>query len=798
MIREIKKVAVLGAGVMGSGISAHIANSGIPCFLLDIVPTELNEEEKKVGLNDKKVRNRLSIKGIEYALKAKPSSFFSQHNSKLITPGNYEDNSNFISEADWIIEAVVEDLSIKQKLFEYVEKYRKPDSIVTSNTSGLPIKLMSEKMSDDMKRHFFVTHFFNPARYMRLLEIIKGQQTEPDAVNIIARFGEEKLGKGIVYGKDTPNFVGNRIGVHEVMVAMHLFKKYDLSLQTIDEILGPALGKPKSGVFRTTDIVGVDILIHVANTLYNNCLDDEDRDIFKIPDFLNRMIATKLLGEKTGSGFYKKTKDSNGKKEILSLNMKSFEYQPQQKTKYNSLNKIKGIDNLNEKIKTFLNEDDEASRFAWEVTESTLLYAAQRVPEISDDIVNIDRAMKWGFNNQAGPFELWDILGVKEVADRLEKQGKKIPPIVQDCLTHGNGRFYNHEGAKKLYFDISNKYKDVPVSNKVIYLENIKSDKKIVEHNNGATLLDIGNGVACLEFHTKLNAIDDDILQMIFKSIERVEKDFTGLIIANEHCRAFSAGANIMKIAMAIKEKNWNQIDESVKIFQKATSVLRYSKKPVVAAPSGLALGGGCEVSMGCDAIVAHGELYIGLVEMGVGLIPAGGGCLRLLLRNMDNPEAGGPMPFISKTFETIATAKVTTSSQEAYGYNFLRKRIDSYIMNRDFLIYEAKNKVIELAGNYKQPEPQDNIYLPGKDGRLVLEYGVENMNKAGLVTDYEVKIAQKLAYVLTGGQTNITQTITEQKILDLEREAFLSLCGEQNTLQRIEYMLMKNKPLRN
>lgn len=799
MTDKIKKVAVLGAGVMGSGIAAHLANAGVPCYLIDIVPKELTEEERERGLSleSPQVKNRFSIKGIEYALNSKPPSFFDPSLKKLITPGNYEDNSDWIGEADWIIEVVVENLNIKQKVYEHVEKFRRPDSIVTSNTSGLPIKLLSQKMSQNMKNHFFVTHFFNPVRYMKLLEIVKGEETDPGLVEIIREFAEEKLGKGVVFGKDTPNFIANRIGVHDVMVVMHLLEKYQLGIEIIDEILGPPLGKPKSAVFRTTDIVGIDTLVHVANNIYENCIEDEERELFKVPEFLKKMVEKGLLGQKAGTGFYK-VESRDGEKKILVIEPTSLEYREEKKVKFRSLSKAKDIDDVGARIKVMIEGEDEASRFAWEVVRSSLVYAARRIPEIADDIVNVDRAMRWGFNWEIGPFETWDALGVKYVVERLEEEGIEPPELAIRCLRKGEGSFYKWKDQKKLYFDISGSYKEIQQSPKTIYISDLKQKGAVIEENEGATLLDLGDDVVCLEFHTKMNAIDDDVVLMIYKAVERAEREFRGLIITNDHPRAFSAGANIMTIAMKIQQKAWSEIDEMVKGFQRATWILQYSKIPTVAAPFGLTLGGGCEIAMACDAIVAHSELYMGLVEMGVGLIPAGGGCLRLLIRNMDNPLAYGPIPFVQATFQTIAMAKVSMSAVEAQKLNFLREGVDSYIMNRDHLIFEAKRRVLELAKDYKMPEPRNDIYLPGKDGRLVLEYAVENEFKKGTITEYEMYMGKQLAYVLTGGDTTLTQPVSEQKILDLEREVFLNLCQQKKTLERIQHMLMKNKPLRN
>ncbi len=673
MARDIKRAAVLGSGVMGAGIAAHLAGAGIPCLLLDIVPKDLKPGES---------RNKLAEAGIEGLLKSKPSLIFSKRDAKLITPGNFDDDFDKIKECDWIVEVVVERLDIKRQGFERIDKVMKPGTIVSSNTSGLPLGSMAEGRSVEFKKNFVITHFFNPVRYMKLVELVIGSETHPEVACFIAGFLSQRLGKGVVYAKDTPNFVANRIGVYGWFAAMQDVLAGGYTVSEADKILGTASGRPKSAMFRTTDMVGLDTLVHVARNTYEACPNDEQREVFKIPSVIQMMVEKKLLGDKTGAGFFKKVKQADGKKEILALDLKSLEYRSQEKVKFDSLATVKEIEDSGERLKFLVSQKDRAGELAWKATRSVLVYAANRIPEITDDVVNLDNAMKWGFNWDLGPFEVWDLLGVKETAERIRAEGLKVPALVEQVLQKGEGRFYKNENGRKSFFDQKTfSYKVLPDSPGVLLLKNLKERTKVIKQNDGAALWDAGDGVAVLEFQTKMNSIDADVGQMMNDAVEEVEKNFQGLLLYNEGPN-FSVGANLMLLFLEAQQQNWKGIEDMIRGFQAACMRLRYSKKPVVAAPHNMALGGGCEVSLGCDAIHAHAELYMGLVEVGVGLIPAGGGCKEMLLRNQDRmaekfskiPASnrwapridGGPFPKTQQSFEAIAFAKVSTSAKEA------------------------------------------------------------------------------------------------------------------------------------
>ncbi len=804
MSREIKKAVVLGSGVMGSGIAAHLAGAGIPVLLLDIVPKDLKPGES---------RNKLAEAGIEHVLKSKPSLIFSKRDAKLITPGNFDDDFDKIKDCDWVIEVVVERLDIKRQVFERVDKIMKPTTIVSSNTSGLKLQDMSEGRSAQFKKNFVITHFFNPVRYMKLVELVTCPETDPEVSCFIAGFLDKKLGKGVVYAKDTPNFVANRIGVFGWFAAMQEVLKNDYKVEEVDKILGSATARPKSAMFRTTDLVGLDTLVHVARNTYETCPNDEKRDVFQIPAIIQKMIDQKLLGDKTGGGFFKKTKTPEGKKEILVLDLKTGEYRAQEKIKYDSLGAAKGIEDAGERLKFMVAQKDRAGELAWKATRDVLIYAANRIPEITDDIVNLDNAMKWGFNWDLGPFETWDALGVKETVERIQADGLQVPAFVEKVLSKGSGSFYKNEGGKHSYFDFKTEsYQPISSRPGVVLLKDIKERTKVVKKNDGASLWDAGDGVAVLEFHTKMNSIDADIGQMMNDAVDEVEKNFEGLLIFNE-AQNFSVGANIMLVFLEAQQQNWKGLEDMVRGFQAACMRLRYSKKPVVAAPHAMALGGGCEVSLGADAIHAHAELSLGLVEVGVGLIPAGGGCKEMLVRWQDRmaekfakiPASnrwaaridGGPFPKTQQAFEAIAFAKVSMSAKEAIENGHLKKT-DRISLSRDHHLTEAKQTVLELAKTYQQPKPREDIWVAGRGGYFALKSAVDGFILQKKISEHDGAIAMKLANIITGGDIANIGYATEQRILDLECEAFLQLCGMQKTQERIQYMLMNNKPLRN
>ena len=810
MSKKIERVGVLGAGVMGATIAAQLANVGIETVLLDIVPPEFRDEDKKKGLSEgsKAFRNRFAQIGLETALKSKPASFYVPENARLITTGNMEDDLNRLADVDWIIEVVVERLDIKKVVFEKIEAIRSPRTIVTSNTSGIPAKAMCEGRSEDFQKYFAITHFFNPPRYMKLLEIVPGPNTLPEVIEVLAETCEKVLGKGIVYAKDTPNFIANRIGTFSMFSAVKNMMDLGLSIEAVDQLTGPVVGNPKSASFRTADLVGLDTLIHVANNVYEGAPEDEKREMFKAPDFISQMIEKRLLGEKTKQGFYKKSKDAEGGKVILSLDYNSMEYTPQEKVKLTSLNTAKNISGASEKIKSLYYADDVGGEFTFRTMSETLIYAANRIPEIADDIVNVDNAMKWGFARKLGPFEAWDGIGLNESVAKMRGAGYEIPAWVQEMLDSGKESFYTKQDGSLCFYDVASKaYEEVTLKPEIILLPSLKEQEKKVEGNIGASLIDIGDGVACLEFHTKMNAIGEDITAMIHKSADIVSKDFDGLVIAN-HGTNFSAGANLVMVLFAAQEEEWDDLEFAIKSFQDALMKLKYLDKPVVAAPAGMALAGGCEVCLAADRIRYAAETYMGLVEVGVGLIPAGGGCKELLIRNTEHlfevqkgglyPKQIELMPFVARAFEAIALAKVSTSGPEAAKLGYL-KRPDKMTVNRDYLIKDAKNTVLAMnMEGYTAPKPLEEIRVPGENTLAMIKLAIWTLHEQGYATDHDVTVSTKVAHVLCGGKVLSDTKVSEQYLLDLEREAFLSLCGDPNTHARIQHMLNTGKPLRN
>jgi len=803
MGREIKKVAVLGAGVMGAGIAAHMANAGIPCYLLDIVPGELSAPEQKKGLtlDHPHVRSRFAIHGKQNALKAKPAAFYSANDADLVTEGNFDDHLDWLGECDLVVEAIIENLQIKQNLFKRVAEVRKPGSIIASNTSGISVESMVEGLPEEFQQHFCVLHFFNPPRYMKLLEIVAHPKTSKEVLETVETFCAYKLGKGVIYGKDTPNFVANRIGVEGMMYAMRLMIEDGYRIDEVDAITGPALGRPRTASFKTADLVGLDTLAHVAKNVYDNTPNDEKRDVFQMPEFIQKMVENKWLGNKTKQGFYKKEKSPEGKTLRKVLDHTTMEYVDVEKFKYDSIKATKGLEDVGEKIKAMVYADDRAGQFAWKVSAESLIYSASRIPEICDSIMDIDKGMRWGFNFEMGPFQVWDAIGVRTSVDKMKAEGMDVPQNVLDMLAAGNESFYLTKDDGKYIYDLTTqKYLKVEENPHIILLPDLKDRSKVVASNAGASLIDIGDGVACLEFHTKMNSVDADIIEMLSKSVDIVEKDFEGMVIAN-HAERFSVGANIFLILVYAKENKFEPIEEVIRTFQDANMKLRYSAKPVVAAPAGMALGGGCEIVIHADRVQACGETYIGLVEVGVGVIPAGGGTKELVKRMVEGIPGEPPdnmLPFAQKAFVLMAQAKVATSAKMAIDYGIL-KPSDAISTNRDFQIHDAKNVVLGMAkAGYQQPRPMQNIPVGGEDTAAAFRVYVEGMYNAGYVTDYDRHVAAKLGYVVTGGPVRMGTLVSEQYLLDLEREAFLSLCGEERTQARIEHMLTFNRPLRN
>ncbi|BCJ86596.1 3-hydroxyacyl-CoA dehydrogenase/enoyl-CoA hydratase family protein [Effusibacillus dendaii] len=793
---KIGKVAVIGAGVMGTGIAAHLANVGIPSYLLDIVPNELTEEEKAKGLSLQHplVRNRFANRGKEALLKSKPALLYVPGNADLIKTGNIEDDFSVLSEVDWIIEVVVEKLQVKQQLFEKIESVWKPGIIVSSNTSGVSINQMSEGRSQEFRQHFLGTHFFNPVRYMKLLEVIPCSDTKPELLDFMVNFGERVLGKGVVVCKDTVNFIANRIGTYGLMVTVQEMTKNGLTIDEIDAITGPAMGRPKSATFRTLDIVGLDTFVNVANNVHANVTDPDEKATFVVPDFIQQMVERRWLGQKTKQGFYKKEG-----KEISVLDYNTLDYRPAGKPNFASLEAAKAQKGSAAKVKTLVNGEDKAALFAWGVLKRVLLYTAERVEEIADDIVSVDKAMKWGFNWELGPFETWDAIGLEKSVARMKQEGETIPAWVEQMLASGKTAFYSRENGVKLFATLKGDYKGIEQPKEFIDLKALKEQGKKVKSNAGASLIDIGDGIVCLEFHSQNQVIGDDITNMINETITEVSNNWRGLVIGNQ-AKNFCVGANLMMILMGAQDEEWDDIAYSVKRFQDTLLKLKYLDKPVVAAPFSMTLGGGIEVCYPADRIQAAAESYIGLVEVGVGLLPGGGGNKELLIRNIEAVQDNKDVdlqPFVNKTFETIAMAKVSTSGPDAKTLGHLRQT-DGVTVNTDYLIYDAKQAAISLADAGYRPPQRKKVRVVGEAGFAVLKVALFGMKHSGFISDHDMKIAEKVAYVLTGGDVPANTWVTEEYLLDLEREAFLSLCGEPKSQERMRYMLTNGKPLRN
>ncbi len=770
---RIKKVAVLGAGTMGSQIAGHFANTSIPSLLFDMPG--------------------LAKAGIEKLKKLDPAPLFDPSLSSLIEPLEFGPDFPRLKEADWVIEAVVEDLEAKRSLLKSFLPHLRPDAVLTSNTSGLPLSSIAAEMPAEFKNRWLGTHFFNPPRYLKLLELIPTPETDETLLHEIADFGDKRLGKGIVYAKDTPNFIANRLGTYGALLTLKVMLEEGYTIEEVDTLTGPIIGHPKTATFRLFDLVGIDILGMVARNLYENALNDEEREIFKIPKFLEEILARGWFGNKTGQGFYKKTPDG-----IWVLDRKTMEYRLQKKTVFPSLEMVRSMEDPRERIANLIRSKDRAGNFIRKTLTPLLAYAANRIPEIADDIVNVDNSMKWGFNWSHGLFETWDGIGVRRSVDRMREEGKHFPQWMDLMLAQPDPKFYRVEKGELQYWDtFAYEYRPVPHPEGVLILEQRKLQNGVIKKNAGASLIDIGDDVACLEFHSKMNAIGGDTIQMVKSAIEIVEKDFAGLVIGNQG-ENFSAGANLMLLLLEAQEENWDELNLVIKAFQQMIMSLRYSAKPVVAAPFGLALGGGCEVSMGSDAIHSAAEVYTGLVEVGVGLIPAGTGTKEIYVRNLKKCLPGAdPFPYLRNAFETVALAKVSRSVLEAKNLGYYADS-DTFSMNGDRVIQDAKNVVVQLSKNYIQPQPRNDILLTGRAGYAYLQAGIYLMKEAGQISEYDQKLGQKVAWIMTGGDLTEPIRVSEQFMLDLEREAFLSLLGERKTQERIQHMLKTGKPLRN
>lgn len=807
MNKVIRKVAVLGSGVMGSRIACHFANIGVEVLLLDIVPKELlpAEESKGLSLDHPSVRNRIVNLSLQTALKSNPSPIYSKSYINRIETGNFEDDLSKIAGVDWVIEVVVERLDIKRSVFEQVEKYRKPGTFITSNTSGIPMELMIDGRSDDFKDYFCGTHFFNPPRYLPLLEVIPSSRTKKEIVDFLVDYGDRYLGKSVVLCKDTPAFVGNRIGVYSMLSITHLIEQMGLTVEEVDKYTGPAMGHPKSATFRTADVVGLDTLVNVADGLSQNAPDDESIDIFTLPGFVTKMVDNKWLGEKTKQGFYKKVKDEQGNSVILSLDLKTLEYGSQQKVKSSTLEATKQVEDIRKRMKVFEQGTDKAGALFRAMHYPLFEYVSKRVPEITDHFYQIDAAMRAGFGWEIGPFEVWDALGVRETLEKIRAEEKRLPgqtgqvaTWVNEMLDAGCESFYKVIDGKRHFYDIDSKsYKTIPGQEDIIKLDDLR-DTKTIWKNSGVSVIDLGDGILNCEFHTKMNTIGGDVIQGINKAIELAEKDYKGLVISNDG-KNFSAGANIGLIFMMAVEQDYDELNIAVKMFQDTSMRIRYSSIPVVAAPFQLALGGGCEFSMHADFVQLHAETYMGLVEFGVGVIPGGGGSKEFALRASDEYKDGQIVQAILRErFLTIGQAKVSTSAIEAAELGYLQTGKYAITMNRERLLADAKAKAIELAKHYTAPIPRKDIKVLGNQGLGIVYVGADSMRAGNYISEHDQKISEKLGWVMCGGNLSEPTEVSEQYLLDMERKAFLELCAERKTLERIQHMLTKGKPLRN
>jgi 3-hydroxyacyl-CoA dehydrogenase len=807
MKRRIEKAVVLGAGTMGSRIAAHFANAGLPCILLDIVPPNLPADAPAAE------RNKIVRAGLEAAKKTKPAAFFTSALADRVAVGNFEDDLARCAEADWIIEVVAENLEIKRKLLSRVAQYRKPGAIVTTNTSGLPVHLIAEGMSEEFQQHWAGTHFFNPPRYLKLVEVIPGPKTSPEVIETLSEFCDRRLGKGVVIAKDTPNFIANRIGTFSMLNVLRLMGTLGMTVEEVDACTGPAIGQPKSATFRTADIVGIDVLVHVVKNIYESVANDESREMYRVPVLVEEMARRGWLGDKTGQGFYKRVK-GDGERDILTLDVRTMEYRPRQKARFASIEGGKAIEDTRQRLRALVGpilEDqkgDKAQQFLWASISESCLYAARRLPEISDSVVDVDRAMRWGFGWELGPFEVMDAIGVKAFAEQVQKEGRALPVAIEKLLGSARGGFYDSAKGTTTVFDLaSGAAKTVDPPSGVLLLKSLKDAGREVERNSGASLIDLGDGVVCCEFHAKMNAIGADLIAMLHKGLKRLTTDFDAMVIANDAVN-FSVGANLMLVLVAAQEQEWDEIHMAVKQFQNANLALKYAPKPVVAAPQGMALGGGCEISLHTARIHAAAEAYIGLVETGVGLIPGGGGSKEMLIRANERSASAEDLDLfhaLRPIFETIAMAKVGTSAEESRDLAFLRRE-DGVSMNRDRLVADAKEAALALThGGYKPPAANwqegaqtTQVKVLGEQFLATAKMGIHLLLRGGYASEHDAHVARKLANILAGGPLTAPQMVSEQYVLDLEREAFVSLCGERKTQERIAHTLKTGKPLRN
>jgi len=794
--RKINKIAIIGSGIMGSGIACHFANIGVEVLLLDIVPHELNEQEKKQGLtlDDKVVRNRLVNDALKTALKSKPSPIYSQKFAQRITTGNLEDDIAKVKDVDWIMEVVVERLDIKKQVFETLEKHRTPGTLITSNTSGIPIKFMCEGRSEDFQKHFCGTHFFNPARYLKLFEIIPGPKTDKAVLEFLDGYGEQFLGKTSVIAKDTPAFIGNRIGIFGIQSLFHQVKELGLTVEEVDKLTGPVIGRPKSATFRTVDVVGLDTLVHVANGIYENCPNDEAHELFKLPDFISKMMENKWLGSKTGQGFYKKEG-----KTITVLDLNTLEYREKKRAKFATLELTKTIDNVIDRFKVLVGGKDKAADFYRKNFAAMFAYVSHRIPEISDELYKIDDAMKAGFGWEHGPFQIWDAIGVQKGIEIMESEGHSPSQWVLDMLESGNSSFYTIENGATLAYSIPNKTQEkIPGQDAFIILDNIRESKEVFK-NSGVVIEDLGDGILNCEFQSKMNTIGGDVLAGLNKAVDLAEQNFEGLVIGNQGAN-FSVGANIGMIFMMAVEQEYDELNMAIKYFQDTMMRMRYSSIPTIAAPHGMTLGGGCELSMHADKVVVAAETYIGLVEFGVGVIPGGGGSKEMAMRASDSFRKNDvELNILQEYFLTIGMAKVATSAYEAYDLGILQKGKDVVVVNKDREIATAKAYAKLLANQgYSMPVRRKDVKVLGKQALGMFLVGTDAMQASKYISEHDKKIANKLAYVMAGGDLSEPTMVSEQYLLDIEREAFLSLCTERKTLERIQHMLKTGKPLRN